>query len=85
MPVSPLYVHPALSSDGRLLALPLADGATTNLWTLSTTDGESRPITDFGDQPTTIARQVSSSPDAQHLYAAVSRTTGDIILLDGLV
>lgn len=83
--VSPLYVHPALSRDGRWLAFGLADGATSNLWMLSTTDGSWRQVTDFGDQPTTIARQVSWSPDGHHLFAAISRNNGDIVMFDGLV
>jgi TolB protein len=83
--VSPLYVHPALSPDGRWIAFALADGATSNLWLLSTQDGSWRKATDFGDQPTIIARQVSWSPDGQFLYAAVSRSNGDIVLMDGLV
>ena len=32
-------VQPALSPDGQTLALPLTDGATTNIWTLSTATG----------------------------------------------
>jgi hypothetical protein len=42
-------------------------------------------VSDFGDQPTIIARQVSWSPDGQHPYAAVSRCNGDIVMLDGLI
>jgi serine/threonine protein kinase len=82
---SPLYVHPALSRDGRWLALGLTDGAITNLWTLSTSDGSWRQVTDFGEQPTIIARQVSWSPDGQHLYAAIGKHNGDIVMLTGLV
>jgi len=33
-------VNPALSPDGQLLAMPLTDGYTTNIWTLSTTTQE---------------------------------------------
>ena len=49
-------VHPALSPDGAWLAMPLTDGVTTNIWTLSTSTSEWRRITDFGDRPTFIAR-----------------------------
>jgi serine/threonine protein kinase len=85
VPFSPRYVHLALSRDGAWLALGLADGATSNLWMLSTADGTWRQLTDFGDQPTLIVRQVSWSPDNQHLYAAISKINGDIVMLDGLV
>jgi eukaryotic-like serine/threonine-protein kinase len=85
IPFSPLYIHPALSKDGQWLALGLADGATSNLWMLSTADGSWRQLTDFGEEPTIIARQVSWSPDGQYLYAAVSKNRGDIVMLDGLV
>jgi eukaryotic-like serine/threonine-protein kinase len=84
-PVSPLYIHFALSPDGGALVMGLADGVTTNVWTMSTTDGAWRQITDFADQPTIIARQLSWSPDGRHVYAAVSRTHADIVMLDGLV
>ena len=85
VPFSPLYIHPALSRDGQWLAQALADGATSNLWVLSTADGSWRQVTDFGDQPTMIVRQVSWSPDGQYLYAAISKSNGDIVMLDGLV
>jgi Tol biopolymer transport system component len=85
VPFSPLYVHPALSKDGHWLAQALADGATSNLWTLSTKDGSWRQVTDFGVQATVIVRQVSWSPDGQYLYAAISWNNGDIVMLDGLV
>jgi len=85
LPVPPLHVHPALSPDGRWLALGLADGATTNVWALSTKDGSWRQMTDFGDQPTVIARQVAWSPDGAYVFAAVSKNIGDIVMFDGLV
>ena len=66
-------VHPALSPDGAWLAMPLTDGVTTNIWTLSTSTGEWRRITDFGDRPTFIARRVSWSSDGQGIVAAVGR------------
>ena len=40
-----------------------------------------RQVTDFGDQPTLIVRQVSWSPDGQYLYAAISKNNGDIVML----
>ena len=83
--VSPIYMHLSLSRDGHWLALALFDGASSNLWMLSTADGSWRQVTDFRDQPTTIARQVSWSPDGQYLYAAISKTNADIVMLDGLV
>jgi Tol biopolymer transport system component len=85
LPFSQLYVHPALSKDGRWLAQALNDGATTNLWVLSTEDRVWRQVTDFGEQPTHILRQVSWSPDGQYLYAAVSKNNGDVVIFDGLV
>jgi Tol biopolymer transport system component len=85
LPAPPLHVHPALSPDGRWLALGLADGATTNVWALSTKDGSWRQMTDFGDQPTVIARQVAWSPDGAYVFAAVSKNIGDIVMFDGLV
>jgi Tol biopolymer transport system component len=84
VPFSPLYIQPTLSSDGQWLALSLADGATSNLWMLSTVDGSWRQVTDFG-VPTLIVRHVSWSPDGHYLYAAVSKQNGDIVMFDGLV
>ena len=84
LPFSSLYVHPALSKDGRWLAQGLTNGATTNLWVLSTEDGSWRQVTEFGE-PTFILRQVSWSPDGQYLYAAVSKNNGDVVIFDGLV
>jgi len=52
-------VNPTLSGDGKWMVQALADGLTTNLWVLSTTTGEWRQITDFGDRATFIARRVS--------------------------
>jgi hypothetical protein len=79
------YIHFTLSPSGDALAMGLADGVTTNIWTLGTSDGAWRQVTDFGDEPTIIARQVSWAPDGRHLYAAVSRNNGDVVMFDGLV
>ncbi len=72
-------VQPALSPDGAWLAMPLTDGVTTNIWTLSTSTTEWRRITDFGDRPTFIARRVSWSSDGQSIVAAVGEADADIV------
>ena len=72
-------VHPALSPDGAWLAMPLTDGVTTNIWALSTSTGEWRRITDFGDRPTFIARRVSWLSDGQGIVAAVGEADSDIV------
>jgi len=77
-------VSPALSPDGKWLAQALTDGFTTNLWALSTTTGEWRQITDFGERATFIARHVSWSSDGRSILAAVAEGDSDIILLEGL-
>jgi DNA-binding winged helix-turn-helix (wHTH) protein/Tol biopolymer transport system component len=77
-------VYPALSPDGKWMAQALTDGFTTNLWTLSTTTGEWRQITDFGDRATFIVRRVSWSFDGRSIYAAVAEGDSDIVLLEGL-
>ena len=59
------------------------DQGTTNLWTISTKDGELRQITDFGQRPTMICRQVSWSSDSRYIFAALMETDADIVLLDG--
>ena len=77
-------VNPAQSPDGKWMAQALTDGVTTNLWALSTTTGEWRQITDFGDRPTFIARHVSWSSDGHSIFAAVAEGDSDIVLLEGL-
>ncbi|HEX9365866.1 MAG TPA: protein kinase [Vicinamibacterales bacterium] len=85
VPSSVQFVQGALSPDGRWIALPLIDGATTNLWILPTGGGPMQPVTDFGHRSTLITRQVSWSPDGRFIYAAVAETTTDVVLLDGLL
>ena len=74
-----------LSPDGRQLAVPLMDGATTNVWALPTDGSPMRAITDFGDRSILIARSVSWSADSRHLFAAVAEVETDIVLFDGLI
>jgi Tol biopolymer transport system component len=76
--------NPTLSPDGKWLAQALTDGFTTNLWALSTTTGEWRQITDFGERVTFIARRVSWSSDGRSILAAVAEGDSDIVLLEGL-
>lgn len=77
-------VNPSLSPDGKWLAQALTDGFTTNVWALSTTTGEWRQITDFGERPTFIVRRVSWSSDGRAILAAVAEGDSDIVLLEGL-
>jgi Tol biopolymer transport system component len=77
-------MQPVLSPDGKFLALLLMDGPTTNIWTLATSNGVLKAITDFGHQATSIARRVSWSSDGKSIYAAVGRSEADIVLLTNL-
>jgi Tol biopolymer transport system component len=85
MPVSRLFASTVLSPDGRRLALPIANGATCNICVLSVEGGSFTPLTDFGERPTIIAREVSWAPDGGSIYAAVAKIQGDIVALDGLI
>jgi hypothetical protein len=64
--------------------MPLIDGATTNIWAVSTDGGQWRKLTDFGDRNVVIARRIAWSANGQHMYAAVSDVDSDIVLLAGL-
>jgi Tol biopolymer transport system component len=79
-----LAAHVAVSPDGKWLATTLSDGPTTNLWVLPTSGGILQPLTDFGDRPTLISRNVSWSADSQFLYAAVAESQTNIALIKGL-
>jgi Tol biopolymer transport system component len=78
-------VNPAISPDGEWLAMPLTDGFTTNIWTLSTRNGTWRQVTDFGDRATFIARRVSWSSDGRAILASVGEGDADIVLFEGLL
>jgi len=84
-PISVLFATLALSPDEAWLAWPFIDGATTNIWVFPTDGGPIRAVTDFGDRPTMIARQLSWSPDSRSLFAAVEEMRTDVVVLDGLV
>jgi len=85
VPVLPMLFHPFLSPDGHSFAMALLDGATANIWALSTKGGPLRPLTDFGDRSVLIARSVSWAHDSQSIYAAVAEIEVDVVLFDGLI
>jgi serine/threonine protein kinase len=85
VPVLPLLFAPLLSPGGEWLAVPLMDGATCNVWGLPTGGGPLRPLTDFGDRSTLIARSVSWSADGQSIFAAVAELEADVVLFEGLM
>ena len=76
-------VQPALSPDGQTLALPLTDGATTNVWTLSTASGQWRQVTGFAERPIFVARRVSWSADGRSVLAAIGEGDGDVVVFSG--
>jgi Tol biopolymer transport system component len=79
-------VNPALSPDGKWLAVPLTDGFTTNIWAISTEDGrQMKRVTDFGDRAIFIPRRVAWSADGRSILAAIGEGDADIVLLDGLI
>ena len=80
-----LMIHPVISPDGKWLALPLVDNGTSNIWAISTADGTFRQLTDFGSQPTFIARRVSWSSESQSVFAALGQGEADVVLLSGVV
>ena len=75
-------LNPSLSPDGEWLAMPLTDGAATNIWALSTRTSEWRQITDFGGRPTFIARRVSWSADGRSIIAAVGEGDADVVIFE---
>jgi Tol biopolymer transport system component len=85
VPLSGLLLVFALSPDDRWLATALLDGATTNIWMMPADGGPLHQVTDFGDRPTTIARQMWWAPDNRSIFAAVAETQSDVIVLDGLL
>jgi Tol biopolymer transport system component len=79
-------INPALSPDGRRLAVPLTDGFTTNIWTIPVGGDEPwRRVTDFGDRAIFIPRRLAWSNDGTSILAAVGEGDADVVLLDGLI
>ncbi|CAN5852096.1 hypothetical protein BH18ACI5_BH18ACI5_01940 [soil metagenome] len=77
--------NPALSLDGKWLAMPLTDGFTTNIWVMSTDDGRLQQVTDFGNRSIFIARRVSWSADGRSILAAIGEGDADIVVFDDLI
>jgi eukaryotic-like serine/threonine-protein kinase len=84
VPTSAINFQAFPSPDGKWVATPLIDGATTNLWAISTDSGEWRRLTDFGQRNVIIARRIAWSADGQRIYASVSDVDSDIVLLGGI-
>jgi Tol biopolymer transport system component/predicted Ser/Thr protein kinase len=84
LPAFAPVAQPYVSPDGHWLALPLIDGATTNLWALPTASGDWKKLTDFGARNVVIARRIAWSKDGKYIYAAVSDVDSDIVMLSGL-
>jgi len=76
--------QPVVSPDGRWLAFVLVDGATSNLWAISTSTGQLRQLTAFARGPTFITRRASWSSDGRFIFASVGEGDSDVVLLDGL-
>lgn len=84
MPATAVNFHALLFPDGRWLAMPLLDGSTTNLWALSTINGQWRQLTDFADRSVLITRRIAWSNDSSSIYASVFDVDSDIVMLAGL-
>jgi hypothetical protein len=62
------------------------DGATANLWKVSTAGGDPVRITDFGDRALWIVRQVTwAGPDGRFIYAPIADVDADIVSIVGVV
>jgi Tol biopolymer transport system component len=80
-----MMMQPVISPDGKWLAMVLTDGPATNIWGLSTSNGQLRRISDFGTQSTFIARRVSWSADGRSIYAALGQGEADVVLISDLL
>ena len=72
LPLSPLFIEPVLSRDGRWLAMPLLQGDTCSIGIAPVTGGSFVPAIDFGERPTVIARQGSNEHYDAYRFTARS-------------
>jgi Tol biopolymer transport system component len=84
VPSGAMNFQPVLSPNGKWLAVPLMDGATANIWALSTGGLGWRKLTDFHPRNTLITRRVAWSKDNKHIYAALAEVDSDIVMLQGV-
>jgi Tol biopolymer transport system component len=84
VPVLPMLFQPQLSPDATRLAVPLIDGATTNIWSIPADGGPLGPLTDFGSRSILIARSISWAHDSRSIVAAIAEIETDVVLFDGL-
>jgi Tol biopolymer transport system component len=84
-PVDPSLLQLLLSPDEKQLAGPLLDGGTSNFWTMPSSGGPMRRLTDFGARSVVIARRFAWSHDSKSIYAAVAETDADIVQVIGLL
>jgi serine/threonine protein kinase/Tol biopolymer transport system component len=87
LPYDSIYAIPAaLSPDGKWVAFVEMDGATADLWKMSTDGGAPVRITDFGDRALWIVRQITwAGPDGRFIYAALADVDADIVSIAGVV
>jgi eukaryotic-like serine/threonine-protein kinase len=78
-------LQPALSRDGKWLALPLNGPLGTNIFLLPSGGGKPKQVTDFGQLRTFIARRVSWSADDRFIYASLGVGDADIVSMKGLL
>jgi Tol biopolymer transport system component len=84
VPAGAINFQPLLSPDGKWLAVPLMDGATANIWALSTAGLGWRKLIDFSPRNTLITRRIAWSRDSKYIYAAVAEVDSDIVMLHGV-
>jgi|RhiMethySRZTD1v2_1073278.scaffolds.fasta_scaffold03992_7 eukaryotic-like serine/threonine-protein kinase len=85
VPVSVRQLVGTLSSTNAMLAFPLIDGQTANVWALPASGGPMRRLTDYGNRSVLIARRVAWSSDDRFIYAAVADVNSDVVALDHLL
>jgi eukaryotic-like serine/threonine-protein kinase len=78
-------LHPVISRDGKTLALTLDDDLGTDLWTIPTSGGKLKRITDFSPRRTFIARRISWSADGKWIFASIGDGDSDIVQIEGLL